>query len=222
MSKKNGLTLPRHEALGLELQTMRDDLCQIYIEVGKAYPRKTKATIHAFKAGWLIDTLRGILEDRLFEENPNIESLAGFQVYYRTNKPGYKLSEFYKSFDTRTGWAGRTRKKPRFSLTQHEALGLELQSMRDNLVMICVELNKAYPQQSKISTLAERAGAEVDNLRSVLDDQLFKENPGLDRQTAPLVYYLANRADYTLPEFSRNFATDQQGQSLNTGNQVAA
>ena len=55
-------------------------------------------------------------------------------------------------------------KKPGFTLEQHEALGLELQIIRDRLSTIHTELTSAYPR--KVSDMAWPPVAAVDDLRA--------------------------------------------------------
>ena len=80
-------------------------------------------------------------------------------------------------------------KKPGLTLEQHEGLGQELQSMRDRLVSISVELSRAYP--FKISDIAKKAWVTLDQLRDVLDDKVHEENQSL--KEASKVYYRAGR-----------------------------
>jgi hypothetical protein len=84
-------------------------------------------------------------------------------------------------------------KKPGYNLEQHEKLGLELQTMRDRLVKIEVELSHAYP--FKTAGLAKNAWKAIDTLRCSLDDKVCAENRFL--KDAGKVYYRANRPDYT-------------------------
>lgn len=88
MSKKPGLTVDQHEKLGLELQTMRDRLVSISVELGKAYPRTI--SIFAAKAGENIDSLRNVLDDKVCQENPNLKNAT--KIYYRSNRDDYKHS----------------------------------------------------------------------------------------------------------------------------------
>lgn len=83
-------------------------------------------------------------------------------------------------------------KKPGFTIEHHEDLGLELQTMRDRLSKISVELKEAYP--SKIHDLAQKAVNTIDTLRSVLDDKVCEENKS--SKNLPETYFRASRPDY--------------------------
>jgi hypothetical protein len=89
MPKKPGLTLEQHEKLGLELQTMRDRLVNISVELSKAYPHKISDI--SSKASETIDVLRNALDDKVCQENPNFKDAT--KVYYRSNRPDYKRSQ---------------------------------------------------------------------------------------------------------------------------------
>lgn len=77
------------------------------------------------------------------------------------------------------------KRKPGFTLDQHENLGIELQIMRDRLVDITVQLSEAYP--FKVSDIAKQAYMVIDKLRSVLDDKVHEENRSF--KDAQKVYY---------------------------------
>jgi hypothetical protein len=87
-------------------------------------------------------------------------------------------------------------KKPGYTLEQHEQLGIELQSMRDRLVKIQVELSYAYP--IKLANKVNPACKAVDVLRCALDDQISREHPG--NKDVLRVYYRAGQAAYKEPE----------------------
>lgn len=87
-------------------------------------------------------------------------------------------------------------KKAGYTLEKHEKLGLELQTMRDRLVKIQVELSHAYPL--KLSGMASKAWDAIDRLRCELDNKVCMENPTFKEATR--VYYRANRPDYTPPD----------------------
>lgn len=90
-------------------------------------------------------------------------------------------------------------KKPGFSLEQHEQLGLELQTMRDRLGEITVELSMAYP--FKISDITKKAQWHLDSLRCILDDKVCEENQ--QSKDATRVYFRAGRPDYQRPKKSK-------------------
>jgi len=89
MPKKSGLTLERHETLGLELQTMRDKLVNIVVELSRAYPAKVSGI--ASKACDTIDSLRSALDDKVCAENKDFTDAT--KVYYRANRSDYPSSE---------------------------------------------------------------------------------------------------------------------------------
>jgi hypothetical protein len=75
--------------------------------------------------------------------------------------------------------------KTRFTLQQHETLGIELQQMRKRLGEMTIELNKSYPKE--IANLAMNAQAAVSALQNEMDNQIKHENIGSD--TAPETYF---------------------------------
>lgn len=87
-------------------------------------------------------------------------------------------------------------KKPGMTFSEHDKLGLELQTMRDRLIKISGQLSHAYPL--KISTDISKALHAIDRLRSNLDNVVCIENPTLN--DALKTYYRAGRPDYTPPE----------------------
>lgn len=89
MAKKLGFTLEQHEKLGLELQTMRDSLVKITVEIGKAYPNKIAEI--ASKASDIIDSLRSALDDKVCIENRDLKDAS--RIYYRANRSDYKQQE---------------------------------------------------------------------------------------------------------------------------------
>ena len=78
MSRKPGLTLDEHRALGAELQAIRDRLVKITVITGNSYPAKVGRC--ASRAVETIDKLRSELDNRMFAENPNNGMMAN--VYY--------------------------------------------------------------------------------------------------------------------------------------------
>jgi hypothetical protein len=85
-------------------------------------------------------------------------------------------------------------RKPRYTLDQHDMLGLELQTIRDRLVRIEAELGKAYPL--KLAGKAGKVVAAVDELRSSMDEQVFKEYPSITNIKPTQIYYRASRPDH--------------------------
>jgi hypothetical protein len=75
--------------------------------------------------------------------------------------------------------------KTRFTLQQHETLGIELQQMRKRLGEMTIELSKSYPVE--IANLAMNAQAAVSALQNEMDNQIKHENTGSD--TSPNTYF---------------------------------
>jgi regulator of replication initiation timing len=84
--------------------------------------------------------------------------------------------------------------KPRYSLEQHDKLALELQTMRDRLSDIYVELGEAYP--FKVADVAKKAINSIDALRSILDGEVCKEQFHKKNIDPSEIYYRAGRKDY--------------------------
>jgi hypothetical protein len=78
-------------------------------------------------------------------------------------------------------------KKPGLTLDEHTELGAELAAMRERLGKITVQLSHAYP--NPVAGLAVRAQADLDRLRSKLDEMVFREHPGLSTKSNSKVYY---------------------------------
>lgn len=74
---------------------------------------------------------------------------------------------------------------------EHQALGAELQAMRNRLVQLTVELHTAYPLA--VANLASGAAESVDKLRCKMDDLVISEHPA--RETRELIgtYYRPTR-----------------------------
>ena len=85
-------------------------------------------------------------------------------------------------------------KKPGYSLEQHDKLALELQTMRDRLTNIVVELSAAYPLS--VYKYATKALEAVDTLRSTMDDEVCREQSHNKEVKATYIYYRAGRKDY--------------------------
>jgi len=86
--KRNPFTLAEHNALGVELQAMRDRLFDLCGVMYTRYPKKIYLR-GAGKALAGVDALRASLDNRLFEEywrGPDDDSLK--HTYYRKTHPG--------------------------------------------------------------------------------------------------------------------------------------
>ncbi len=82
-------------------------------------------------------------------------------------------------------------KKPRFTLEQHEKMGLELHNIRERFADLRHEISVAYPKT--VYSYAMKAQHAIDELRKVLDNCVYAENPG----NTGLIrcYYRRNRED---------------------------
>ena len=78
--------------------------------------------------------------------------------------------------------------KARFTLERHKQVGLELHRIREQLVHLSVEVRNAYPSASKACRRARKAQIAVDELRSALDDELYREHAD-NGQDLKGVYY---------------------------------
>lgn len=106
MSKRPGLTLAQHDAIGLKLQAMRDDLVLLACVLDAAYPRKQN-TAHDFagQAQVLIDRLRHELEEKVFRQHWTLDhdrlaradkeeaSRRFFNLYHRASREDYQPAE---------------------------------------------------------------------------------------------------------------------------------
>ena len=69
------------------------------------------------------------------------------------------------------------KRKPRYTLEQHKALGRELFDMRERLCSLVVDLSGAYPATCRGYHYLHKAIDGLDLARCALDEELFKENP---------------------------------------------
>lgn len=68
-------------------------------------------------------------------------------------------------------------RRPGLTLSQHDAIGLALQGMRDNLVLLCCILDAAYPRKgNKPHDLADEAQTVIDLLRDELEARVFQQH----------------------------------------------
>ena len=86
-------------------------------------------------------------------------------------------------------------KKRRFTFDEHNKLAHELQTMRDRLQNIRVELSKAYP--FKISDNVAKPVDALDDLRILLEMELYKEFPDKKHEELTFVYFRSGRKDHT-------------------------
>lgn len=86
-------------------------------------------------------------------------------------------------------------KKPRYTPEQHDRLGLELQTMRDRLSEIEVELSHHYPKD--VYSLVGRALNAIDAIRVKMDSEVFEEMKHIDNTSEKMgYYYRATRKDH--------------------------
>jgi hypothetical protein len=201
-NKRPGFTLDRHKALGLELQAMRDSLTAINVVMKEVYPHDIQ--ILPEQALSQLDTLRASLTAKVFAEHPHLDHQVLNQVYSVVDRPGYKASHFADNFRPFALCLANAEKG--LSFTSHDALGLELNTMRDNLGVIWCELGRAYPRKisRRLQCLTDRIQAHVDSLRWVLDDIVCREYP---RATDAVRVYScrSSRPGFILPAFQRDF-----------------
>lgn len=70
MAKKSRYTLKQHEAAGRELQLIQNKLSTLNVEISKAYPVSTRASLLATRAEDAIRKLRDLLNNLSYQENP--------------------------------------------------------------------------------------------------------------------------------------------------------
>jgi hypothetical protein len=79
-------------------------------------------------------------------------------------------------------------KKNGFSLNEHRKFGKELESIRNNLNALSVEIYNSYPR-SQVSDKLYDAVKFIDKVRSELDDQLLRGHPELSIADFQTIYY---------------------------------
>ena len=82
----------------------------------------------------------------------------------------------------------RSKKIP-FTFEEHDALGAELQAMKDRLMKIAINIGNRYPVRSREAIGAEKALQAINDLRSTMDDRVGIDCPGLDDKSLNKVYY---------------------------------
>ena len=78
---KPGFTLDRHDAAGIVLSQMHNDLGRLYVDLGNAYPGSAKAVKLVERAQKAVDALRCELDNVVCRERPDYED--AIRVYYR-------------------------------------------------------------------------------------------------------------------------------------------
>jgi hypothetical protein len=75
------------------------------------------------------------------------------------------------------------------TLDEHREMGRILRDVRNDLIVVSVELDKKYGKSKRIGMKLERAAKRIDKIRSQLDDRLFNEYPELDTEEGCRYYY---------------------------------
>lgn len=79
--------------------------------------------------------------------------------------------------------------KPRYTMDQHKDLGRELYEMRERLTRLVIELSAAYPMSCRGYKHLVKAKRWLDQARSAMDDELFKEHGERPSHELLRVYY---------------------------------
>lgn len=77
---KEIMTLKAHREMGKILQEIRNNLIIKSVELSRY--RKSRLGSKLVKAADLIDEVRSMLDDKLFEEYPDIDNSEGCRYYY--------------------------------------------------------------------------------------------------------------------------------------------
>jgi hypothetical protein len=76
------MTLGEHRDMGEILRDIRNSLVVISVELDKKYDKTERHGLKLEMAIKLIDEVRSQLEDRLFNEHPDIKTEEGCRYYY--------------------------------------------------------------------------------------------------------------------------------------------
>jgi hypothetical protein len=79
-------------------------------------------------------------------------------------------------------------KKSGFTLEEHRDVGAQLELIRNELNTLGVKIFNAYPRSVGGDGL-DGAVKQIDQMRSDLDEEVFKENPELSRAVLENIYY---------------------------------
>lgn len=102
-----------------------------------------------------------------------------------------------------------TPRKTGLPICQHILLGLQLLQARELLMDASKTVHDGYPKTSKAAVAVSKPTKDLDVLRSILDNESYRENPG-EGAWAPNIYYGANAetwAKTVLPIWRRHQAT---------------
>jgi hypothetical protein len=81
--KNQKMTLDEHRELGRILQDARNMLVVNSNKLANVYGKMKEPSLKLGKAADLIDEIRSLLDDLLFEEYPALESKEGCRYYYQ-------------------------------------------------------------------------------------------------------------------------------------------
>jgi hypothetical protein len=76
------MTLDEHREMGKILQDIRNSMVVISVELDKKYEKPIGLGVELERATRLIDKVRSQLDDRLFNEHPDLETEEGCKYYY--------------------------------------------------------------------------------------------------------------------------------------------
>jgi len=82
IKKKHMMTLDEHRKMGKELQDVRNMLVEIGVELDQRCGKSKGLGSKVARITKLMDELRSKLEDKLFEEYPDLETEDGCKYYY--------------------------------------------------------------------------------------------------------------------------------------------
>ena len=82
IKKKRMMTLDEHRKMGRELQGVRNMLVEKSVELDRIYGKSKELGSKVARITKLMDELRSKLDDKLFNEYPDLETEDGREYYY--------------------------------------------------------------------------------------------------------------------------------------------
>jgi hypothetical protein len=82
IKKKHMMTLDEHRKMGKELQDVRNMLVEKSVELNRIYGKSKGLGSKVARITKLMDELRSELDDKLFNEYPDLETKEGCNYYY--------------------------------------------------------------------------------------------------------------------------------------------
>ena len=82
--------------------------------------------------------------------------------------------------------------KKHITIDDHRRIGAELLAIRNRLIDLTVRLGGVYPLNDRIVFIADRTWKEIDELRSTLDNELFRSYPMVPGSELMRIYYSGN------------------------------